>query len=116
MSKKRDQKNRERRRRSKAAQSEAKGSKRPADQKLLDAATAKAKQAASDFLRRDDLAVRVVQLADGTRELALRVMRQSPLDGKYECRPGCAYCCHTAVTVAAPEVFAIAAYLKEHLL
>jgi hypothetical protein len=75
----------------------------------------KARQVANDFLRLGDLAARVVQLADGTRELALRVMRRSPLEGKYECRPGCAFCCHTAVTVAAPEAFAIAAYLKEHL-
>jgi hypothetical protein len=82
---------------------------------LLEAATAKARENATAFLRRHDLSARVIQLADGTRELALRVMRQSPLEGRHECRPGCAFCCHTAVTVAAPEAFAIAAYLKEHL-
>ena len=41
-------------------------------------------------------------------------MRQSPLDGKHECRPGCAFCCHTSVTVAAAEAFAIAQYLRGH--
>ena len=54
-------------------------------------------------------------MADGMRELALGLMRQSPLYGRHECQPGCAFCCHTAVTVAGLEVFAIAKYLKEHL-
>lgn len=115
MSKKRERRQKERGRRSKGACAGARVSKHPTDQEVLDAAAAKARQTATDFLRRDDLAGLVAQLADGTRELALRVMRQSPLDGNYECKPGCAFCCHTAVTVAAPEGFAIAAYLKEHL-
>ena len=41
-------------------------------------------------------------------------MGQSPDSGKHECRPGCAFCCHTAITVAAPEAFAITGYLLEH--
>ncbi|HUU82884.1 MAG TPA: YkgJ family cysteine cluster protein [Phycisphaerae bacterium] len=115
MSKKRQRKKQERSRRAKPGRASAGASKRGPDLELLEAATAKAREDAGEFLRRDDLAARVVQLADGTRELALRVMRQSPLEGKHECRAGCGFCCHTAITVAAPEAFAMAAYLREHL-
>jgi Fe-S-cluster containining protein len=31
------------------------------------------------------------------------------------CREGCAWCCHKVVGTAAPEVFRIVAYLREHL-
>lgn len=55
------------------------------------------------------------QAAAGVRSLALQVMQRSSLHGKHACVAGCACCCHTAVTVAAPEVFAIADYLRQTL-
>jgi Fe-S-cluster containining protein len=54
------------------------------------------------------------RVAAATLGLALRVIQQSPLAGQHACRAGCDFCCHTAVTVAPPEVFAIADYLRAH--
>lgn len=105
---------RKRGRRTGAAPRNAAGVDRTAGKGALESAAAAASQTAGEFLRRDDRATCVVELADGTRKLALRVMQQSPLHGRHACQPGCAFCCHTAVTVAPPEAFAIAAYLKEH--
>ena len=68
----------------------------------------------SDYLRQDDLPAKIGQLADSTRSLTLRGIQRSPLDGKHDCQPGCAFCCHTAVTVAPPEALRIAQYLREH--
>jgi Fe-S-cluster containining protein len=50
-------------------------------------------------------------VADATRDIALRVIGQSPDSGRHECRAGCAFCCHTAVSVVPPEAIAI----REHL-
>lgn len=57
---------------------------------------------------------RAVALADATRDFTLRVLQGSPQHGRHECRAGCAYCCHTAVTIAPPESFAILGYLRAH--
>ena len=100
MSRKREQLKRERSRRAKVRRPESRGQPRRAEQKLLEATVDNARQTVDQYLRRDDLAASVVELAGSTRELALRVMRRSPLDGRHECRPGCAFCCYTAVTVA----------------
>lgn len=118
MSSKRDRKKRERVRRLKTVRKGAKRSNRLSGPELLQAAAEKARQRAGPYLRRGPPPggpARIVELADEMRELALRLMRQSPLHGKHQCRPGCAFCCHTAITVAGPETFAIAKYLKEHL-
>jgi Fe-S-cluster containining protein len=53
--------------------------------------------------------------AEAVRSLALRVMQRSALHGRHACVAGCACCCHTAVTVAPPEIFAIAHYLRSTL-
>jgi Fe-S-cluster containining protein len=111
---KRERKKLERIRRSKLVRKGARSSDRGSAEKLLEGAAEETRQAAERYLRRDDLPDRVVELADSTRQLALRVMQQSPLAGKHECEPGCAGCCHTAVTVAAPEMFAIVKYLEDH--
>ena len=113
-SRKREQKKRERARRTRSSKPLAKGSTRPAPRQLLEKATEQAGQTAKDYIQRDDLPTRTIALADETRKIALRVIRQSPLDGKHECKPGCAFCCHTSVTVAAVEAFAIAQYLQDH--
>lgn len=82
--------------------------------RLMADTAAKARKTAEVFLGRADLSDHVVELAERTQHLALRVMSDSPLSGKHECRAGCDFCCHTAVTVAPPEVFAIVRYLREH--
>ncbi len=78
------------------------------------ASAEKARRLAEPALARGDLDRRLLALAEGTRELALRMMRQSPSWTKHACRAGCAFCCHTAVTIAGPEAFAIHDYLVTH--
>lgn len=54
-------------------------------------------------------------VADTARDFALRVIETSPDHGKHDCKAGCAYCCHTAVTIAVPEAVRIADYLRATL-
>ncbi|MBK8268723.1 MAG: YkgJ family cysteine cluster protein [Planctomycetes bacterium] len=49
----------------------------------------------------------VIRAADETRTFALKVIAKSPYQGRHECRAGCAFCCHTAVTISAPEAVAM---------
>jgi Fe-S-cluster containining protein len=114
MSQKRERKKRERSRRLKVAKPNAAGSDRATVEKDLESFSEQAGQAAAPYLQRDDLAASVGALADEVRNLGLRLMEQSPKRGKYDCRPGCAFCCHTSITVAAPEAFAITRYLKDN--
>ena len=114
MSNKRERRKRERSRRAKAGRPASNAPDPQAERKLLDAAATEAEQTASRYFRRGDLSESVVELARETCQLALRVIQRSPLYGRHECRPGCALCCHTAVTVAPSEALAIAAYLREH--
>ena len=113
MSRKRDRKRRDKLRRATGTRSAARSAKRPSRQAVFETAAKKAEQTVASYLGRDDLAERVIELADATRGLALRVMQRSPIAGRHECIAGCACCCHTAVTIAPPEAFAIAKYLTE---
>ncbi len=115
MSQKRKRKKREQARRSRARQRHGNTPDRLSERGLLATWADRARQAASGYLRRDDLADNVLALADEIRALALRGMERSPLSGRHECRPGCDPCCHTAVTVAAPEAFAIVRHLQTHI-
>ena len=112
---KRERRKQERMRRQRTDRGSARSSPRLTAGKLMDAAAERARQAAAPYLRRDGLSARLVELAEAARSLALRLMRQSPLAAQHECRAGCDFCCHTAVTVVAPEAFAIAGYLQDHL-
>jgi len=80
---------------------------------LLTAAADQARHAATPILQ-SAAATATEELARTTLGVALRLIQQSPLAGRHACRAGCAYCCHTAVTIAPPETFAIAAYLRAH--
>ena len=82
--------------------------------KLLDATTKRVQLRAGTILRREDLDDAVTQVAKETRDVALRVIAQSPLHSQHACQAGCAFCCYTAVTVSPPEVFAIADHLRRH--
>lgn len=53
----------------------------------------------------------VNRLSNETRAFALKVIQRSPYYGQHECRSGCAYCCHTAVTIAPPEAIAMMHHL-----
>jgi len=112
MSQRRKRKKREQARGSRARQRHGQKPDRLSERELLTSWADKARQVASGHLRRDDLAVNVLVLADEIRALALRGMERSPLSGRHECQPGCDPCCHTAVTVAAPEAFAIVQHLQ----
>ena len=114
MSSKRERRKRERRRRRSTVRSAAPNSTPDAAVKLAEAVAEKTGNLVRDYLRREDLAAKVFELADCTRDLALQAMQQSPLNGRHECRAGCAFCCHTAVTVAPIEVFAIVRHLQGH--
>jgi hypothetical protein len=81
---------------------------------LLAAVAEEARRTAEPFLRGDGPPPGAEPLAKATLGVALRVIQQSPLTGKHACRAGCDFCCHTAVTAAPPQVFAIAAYLRAH--
>jgi len=115
MARKRDRRNQERLRRERLRRTESKTTDPAAGlRQLVESAETEARRLARACLRRQESPTRIHDLADGVRTLALRVMEQSPAHGRHECRAGCAFCCHTAVTVAAPETFAIAAYLHAH--
>jgi Fe-S-cluster containining protein len=86
--------------------------KRKADVKRIRAAAAQAGLEAKIMLGRVDLADQVTALADQTRDIALKVIATSDLTEKHACQAGCAFCCYTAITVAPPEAFAIAAHLR----
>ncbi len=114
-SNKRQQKKREQLRRVKASRTNPDEQPRPPRlNKMLQEAGREAEQIAAKLLKRSDRAELVEQIANSTRTLALKVIRSSPMDGKHACQAGCSFCCHTAVTVAPPEAFAIAAYLQDH--
>ena len=113
MSQKRERKKRERSRRLKVSKPDAMGSDRATVEKNLDSFAEQARQTVAPYLQGDDLAANVRALADDVRNLALRLIERSPKCGKYDCRPGCAFCCHTSITVAPPETFAIARYLQD---
>ena len=114
MSSKRERKKRERRRRRPAVNTAAPSPAQTAAVTLAEDVAEKTRREVSEYLGRDDLATKVFELADRTRDLALQVMQQSPLNGQHECRAGCAFCCHTAVTVAPIEAFAMVRYLQDH--
>ena len=82
--------------------------------KMLSATTERVQLAVGAILRRENLDTAVTQLADATRDLALKVIERSPQRSQHACQAGCAFCCHTAVTVSPPEVFAIADHLRRH--
>jgi len=114
MSNKRDRRKREKNRRRPKVVAKASRSQPNPERALMLAASAAAVDTAEPYLQGDDLADKVVELADGTRRLALELIEQSPLAGKHACEAGCAFCCHTAVTVSPPELFAVADYLRKH--
>ncbi len=87
---------------------------RPRAQETAHAICAEARSTAARFLERDGRARQVTALAGATRDFALRVIQRSPHSGRHECRAGCAFCCHTGVTVAPPEAMTIMNYLREH--
>ncbi|MHC5110756.1 MAG: YkgJ family cysteine cluster protein [Planctomycetota bacterium] len=45
---------------------------------------------------------------------ALRVIQDSPQYGQFDCKAGCAFCCHTAITVATPEAVAVSDFVRRH--
>jgi len=79
-----------------------------------ESACAEVQRTASGLLHREDRVSQIVPLADAARDVALRVLQGSPDAGRHECRAGCAFCCHTAVTVAPPEAMTILRYLRTH--
>ena len=83
-------------------------------QAAAESACAEVRRTASGLLQHDDRANRVIRLANAARDLALRVVQGSPDAGRHECRAGCAFCCHTAVTAAPPEVMTVFNHLREH--
>jgi Fe-S-cluster containining protein len=83
-------------------------------QVLYDAGRA-AEHIVTTFLSRAAPAAELTEMTAQAHRLALHTIQQSPLAARHACRPGCAFCCHTAVTVAPPEVFAIAHYLRDRL-
>jgi Fe-S-cluster containining protein len=113
MAARRDSKNRQRTRRPEAGPAERHKSPATNTRRLHEQTADKARQAAYPYLNGAGLAGSVTEMANATRDLALKVMAASPKHGKYECASGCAFCCHTSVTVSPPEAFAIAAYLAE---
>ncbi len=86
----------------------------PAAPAELLAAAEEARRTALPILHAESGPPAAERLAAATLGVALRVIQQSPLNGQHACRAGCDFCCHTAVTVAPPEAFAIAAYLRAH--
>jgi hypothetical protein len=118
MSRRRDQKKREQsRRRIPAPHTTGKpdapsGMSRTRVRELSDSVCAEARLTATRFLTGPDRTEQVIPLAGATRDFALRVIQKSPDAGRHECRAGCAFCCHTAVTVAPPEAFAILQHLR----
>lgn len=114
MTSKRDRKKQQQRRRVQSRASKTTLSDRVVVRKVLEKTAEQSRQRARDCIRRGDLPNRVGELADGARGLALQVIRQSPMDGKHACKAGCAFCCHTAVTVAPPEAFKIAQHLVDN--
>ena len=85
-----------------------------ATRKILDAATERVQLIAGTILRREDRHDTATNIAQETRDVALRVIAQSPLRNQHACQAGCAFCCYTAVTVSPPEVFAIVDHLRRH--
>lgn len=114
MAGKRERKKRERSRRTHHRELRQKSAGPAGARKLLESTAEESRRLANDFVRGDDLPGTVGELADSARSLALRVIQRSPLVGKHACEPGCAFCCHTAVTVVSPEAFKIAQYLNDH--
>ncbi len=68
--------------------------------------------AAATQAARNPPTARAVATADAVRAVALTVMQKSASADRHACRAGCAYCCHTAITAAPPELFAIAEHLR----
>lgn len=114
MAGKRDRKKNESARRSRALLAQRRN--RPSTTKQLLEDTAKQAQAtAGKVLSCPDGRIATAAVAGSVRELALKVIKTSPQHGRYECKAGCAFCCHTAITVAAPEALAIADHIRENL-
>jgi len=113
MTAKREGRKQERSRRARQAATGRRSTDPAAARKLLESTAEQARQTAAGILQCNDLPARAGALADGARDLALHVIRQSPDHGRHACASGCAFCCHTAVTVAAVEAMRIAQYLQE---
>lgn len=109
----RERKKKERKRRAAAINSAASTARLQAHQ-VLAATKDRVRRAATAALRQRDLADHPAQIAEETLAITLRVIDESPWRSRHACQEGCAYCCHTAVTIAPPEVFAIANHLRTH--
>ena len=111
---KRDRKKRERKRGAGQLASSMATMDRRAARKILGATAERVQLIAGAILRREDLHDAASDIANETRDLALKVIEQSPLHTQHACKAGCAFCCYTAVTVSPPEIFAIADHLGRH--
>lgn len=72
-------------------------------------------EASGPLLRQGDDPAAPGRAAQAARDIALKVVEHSPRSGRHACAAGCAFCCHTALSVSPPEAFAIMDYLRAHI-
>lgn len=116
MARRRDQRKKERQRRPPAAKPAAPSIRGPSLSRLdalnlVQSVQDEARAVALRELNRTAPADQASVMAAAVRDIALRVIRQSPQQPHHACRAGCSFCCHTAVTSSPAEAIAILQHL-----